>query len=117
MMTDDLKKDFPWLNSEEYVRWNQYERMEDEAVLAILRRQAESLGHLPAKYEIPDAAYFKQRFGPWPRVLEKAGLKPVSPVKIRRMEAVRKKRNTSRMRIREYKGAQEDDTAVMRSDR
>ena len=85
-MPIDLEHEMPWMNEDEKQRCLRYESMSDEEVLGVLRRQAARLDHLPAKYEIPDAAYFKRRFGPWPRVLELAGLKPVSPRKMRYRE-------------------------------
>ncbi len=48
----------------------------DEALLLYVRSVAEQLGRLPGKKDIPGASLLKCRFGPWPRMLEKAGLKP-----------------------------------------
>jgi hypothetical protein len=92
MMMMDLKRELPWLDEQERARCEKYEEMSDEEVLHLLRVHAARLDHLPAKHEIPDADYYRKRFGPWPRVLEKAGLKPPSPSKLRRQEADRKKR-------------------------
>lgn len=103
MMMMDLKRELPWLDEEERARCRRYEDMSDEEVLGLLRIYAAQLDHLPAKYEIPDADYFRKRFGPWPRVLEKAGLKAPSPTKLRRQEADRKKRQESRKRTAEKK--------------
>lgn len=97
-MMMDIRRELPWLNEEERARCQQYEDMTDEEVLDLLRKYAAQLDHPPAKYEVPDADYFRKRFGPWPRVLEKAGLKPFSPTKVRRQEADRKKRLASRKR-------------------
>lgn len=97
-MMMDLKRELPWLDEEERARCQKYEAMSDEEVLHMLRVYAARLDHPPAKYEVPDADYFRKRFGPWPRVLEKAGLKPLSPTKLRRQEADRKKRLASRKR-------------------
>ena len=98
MMMMDLKRELPWLDEQERARCEKYEEMSDEEVLHLLRVHAARLDHLPAKHEIPDADYYRKRFGPWPRVLEKAGLKPPSPTKLRRQEADRKKRLESRKR-------------------
>ena len=105
-MTIDFKEEMAWAMPEEQLRWQKYESMTDDQVLAVLQQQAAGLDHVPAKYEIPDAAYFKRRFGPWPRVLERAGLKPVSERKERRREADRKKRQVSRKGFREKKQKQ-----------
>ena len=50
----------------------------DEELLKRLKNLAEELGRLPKKEDVPGAYYIKQRLGPWPRIMEKAGLKPVS---------------------------------------
>ena len=100
-MTIDFEEEMTWALPEEKLRWQKYERMTDEEVLSVLRNQAGQLDHLPAKYEIPDAPYFKRRFGPWPRVLERAGLKPVSERKQRHRESDLKKRQENRKRARE----------------
>ena len=102
-MMMDIRRELPWLNEEERARCRQYEGMTDEEVLELLRKYAARLDHIPAKYEIPDADYFRKRFGPWPRVLEKAGLKPPSPTKQRRMEASRRKRKAYKNRLAEKK--------------
>lgn len=47
----------------------------DEELLEIVRKKAEELGRAPKKHEVPGFICLKMRFGPWPRVLEKAGLK------------------------------------------
>jgi hypothetical protein len=47
----------------------------DEELMQYLRNAARKLGHLPKKREVPGYALIKSRFGPWPRVLEMAGLK------------------------------------------
>ena len=98
MMMMDLKRELPWLDEQERARCEKYEAMSDEEVLNLLRTYAAGLDHLPTKNDIPDADYYRKRFGPWPRVLEKAGLKPPSPTKLRRQEADRKKRLESRKR-------------------
>jgi len=47
----------------------------NEELLDIVRKKAEELGRLPKKHEVIGFVCIKMRFGPWPRVLEKAGLK------------------------------------------
>ena len=46
-----------------------------------LREKYEELGRLPHKVDFDDLSRVKIKaaLGPWPRALEKAGLKPVSP--------------------------------------
>jgi hypothetical protein len=47
----------------------------DEELLRYLYQCVAELGHTPNKREVVGYTYLKSRFGPWPRVLEKAGLK------------------------------------------
>ncbi len=47
----------------------------DKELLDVVRKKAEELGRLPKKHEVVGFVCIKARFGPWPRVLEKAGLK------------------------------------------
>jgi hypothetical protein len=56
----------------------------DEELLKYLRRCASELGRIPYKREVVGFTYLKSRFGPWPRVLEKAGLKEPRKKKLRR---------------------------------
>ena len=56
----------------------EHSKASDEELLAYLRRQAQELGRLPEKADITGYQLIKSRFGPWPRVLEKAGLIPLA---------------------------------------
>ena len=47
----------------------------DDELIRYLRRVAKKLGHIPKKHEVLGYALIKSRLGPWPRVLEMAGLK------------------------------------------
>ena len=78
-----------------------YAAMSDEELLDVLRQRAAELGRLPIKEDVTGAAYFKQRFGPWPRILEQAGLKPVSEKHLHRKEKYRKKHTEMRKRSTE----------------
>lgn len=69
-----------------------YQEMSDEELLELIREASERLGRPPKKSDIPGFQTFKSRFGPWPRMLEKAGAKPLSPTKLRREASRRKKR-------------------------
>jgi hypothetical protein len=62
----------------------------DEELLQYLRDMAKEQGRTPRKHDVPGFTYVKSRFGPWPRVLEKAGLKEIKEKKSRRKD--RKKR-------------------------
>ena len=48
---------------------------DDDELLQIVRDKAFELGRPPKKSEVIGFVYIKSRLGPWPRVLEKAGLK------------------------------------------
>ena len=61
-----------------------YEKMSEDELLEVIRSKTAELGRLPQKSEIPAAYYFKHKYGPWPRVLEAAGVKEVSPSYLRR---------------------------------
>jgi hypothetical protein len=58
----------------------------DEELLQYLKKSAAELGRIPFKREVVGFTYLKSRFGPWPRVLEKAGLKEPRKKKARRHE-------------------------------
>ena len=94
----DIEEIKNYLTAEERVLLKKYQRMSDEALLDVLRQKAEELGRLPTKSDVACFVYFKYRFGPWPRILEKAGLKPVSEGNLRRKE--RNKRRQMEMRKR-----------------
>ncbi len=47
----------------------------DQKLIEYLRACADELGHIPKKREVVGFTYLKWRLGPWPRVLERAGLK------------------------------------------
>lgn len=83
----------------------EYSKASDEELLAYLRRQAQELGRLPEKADITGYQLIKSRFGPWPRVLEKAGLKPPTQRK-----TMREKREATRRRRKEYKKQEEMKT-------
>jgi len=50
----------------------------EEELIAYLVKCSEELGRCPKKEEIIGHTYLKQRLGPWPRILERAGLKEKS---------------------------------------
>lgn len=75
----------------------------DEELMARLCRICEELGRLPKKEDVPGSYYIKQRLGPWPRVLEKAGLKPVSASVEQKRERNKEKKRTVRELRRMYK--------------
>lgn len=44
------------------------------------------LGRPPKKDEVIGSTYLKSRLGPWPRILEKAGLKDISPRRLSKIK-------------------------------
>ena len=50
----------------------------DDELIAYLVKCSKELGRCPKKEEIIGHTYLKQRLGPWPRILERAGLKEKS---------------------------------------
>lgn len=62
--------------SEEEKKWMyRYEEMTDEEIYGMLRQKNTEVKRQLKKEDIPYAGLLKKRFGPWPRLLEAAGLK------------------------------------------
>ena len=80
-----------------------YEKMSDEEIMALIRKTAEELGRMPIKTDFDGVFYLKRRFGPWPRLLECAGVKPVPENRQRKIEARRRKQKKLRRRAAEKK--------------
>ncbi len=55
-----------------------YKKMSDEELLQIVRDFAAENGRLPERVDLLCDTILKQRFGPWGRVHEKAGIKEVA---------------------------------------
>lgn len=67
-----------------------YTRMTDEEIFDFVRNTAEELGRTPTKADFVATWYLKERFGPWPRFLEKAGVKVVT--ERRKQKLIRKEK-------------------------
>ena len=80
-----------------------YDKMSDEEIMALIRRRTAELGRLPVKTDFDGVFYLKARFGPWPRLLELAGVKPVPESRQRKIEARRRKQKKLRRRAAEKK--------------
>lgn len=63
-----------------------YRTESDEQIYQRLRCLAEKLGRPPTKADVPGFDYIKSRLGSWPRILERAGVKPVSHKRWYRLE-------------------------------
>lgn len=74
-----------------------YERMTDEEIFQFVRNTADELGRIPTKNDLLCPWYLKERFGPWPRFMEKAGVKQVSERRKKKLEEMElKKRRTNK---------------------
>lgn len=73
-----------------------------EACIALLCMRAKELGRLPCRSDCTDAQVqqIKATLGPWPRALEAAGLKPPSPVYLRRKAHRQQRRQQAHQRRR-----------------
>ena len=100
---DNLKRIAEHQSEEDRNMARLYAKMTDEELMEMIRRRTAELGRLPNKLDIPAAFYLKSRFGPWPRLLEKAGVKPVPENRQRKIEARRRKHKKLRHRAGEKK--------------
>ena len=55
-----------------------HKRDTDDELIAYIVKCSKELGRCPKKEDIIGHTYLKQRLGPWPRILERAGLKEKS---------------------------------------
>jgi hypothetical protein len=79
-----------------------YRKKSDEQIYQYLRDMAAQLGRVPLKSDIPASSHIKSRLGNWPRILEKAGLKPMGEQRRHRVERRReKRRGKSSLKVKE----------------
>lgn len=95
----EKRDDMSHLTSREKELCKEFKKMSDEQLLKLIAWQVNRLGHLPAKYEAECVRYLKNRFGPWPRLLERAGVKPVSQTKLNRQYAAQRRRKRLLKRV------------------
>lgn len=69
-----------------------YEHMTDEEIFQFVRNTAEELERIPTKADLLCPWYLKERFGPWPRFMEKAGVKKLSERRQRKLEKMESKK-------------------------
>ncbi len=80
-----------------------YQMKSEEQLYQYLRGIADQLGRPPTKAEVPGFQYIKARLGNWPRILEKAGIKPVSEnrrYKLERRAQARKEKSQKKAAAR-----------------
>ena len=76
-----------------------YVAMSDEELLQLVRDFAEENGREPMQADVLYDRELKARFGPWPRMLERAGTRPVGKHYLEKKE----KRKAKRVQQREYR--------------
>ena len=86
-----------------------YKEMTDEELLQLVRDFTEENGREPMQADVLYDRELKQRFGPWNRMLERAGTRPVAQSyldKKRRRKEKRQRHKEYRRQIREQAAAQ-----------
>lgn len=76
-----------------------YVALTDEELLQLMRDFAKEHGREPAQADVLYDRELKARFGPWPRMLERAGTRPVGTHYLEKKERRKKKR----VRHKEYR--------------
>lgn len=77
-----IEKDLQTLQRQEAEFAKTHKRDTDEELIAYLVKCSKELGRCPKKEDVVGHTYLKQRLGPWPRILERAGLKEKSQKRI-----------------------------------
>lgn len=85
-----------------------YRELSDEELLQLVRDFVAENGKLPARTDLIYDNVLKQRFGPWGRMLEKAGVKEVAQGYLDRCRRRREKRE----RYKEYRRQKREQQAA-----
>ncbi len=85
-----------------------YRELPDEELLQLVRDFVAENNRMPEKADLVYAGVLKQRFGPWGRMLEKAGVKEVSEIYLER----RRRRKEKRERYKEYRRQKREQEAA-----
>lgn len=86
-----------------------YKEMTDEELLQLVRDFTEENGREPMQADVLYDRELKQRFGPWNRMLERAGTRPVGKYYLEKKERRREKRarhKEYRRQLREQQAAE-----------
>ena len=91
-----------------------YKEMTDEELLQLVRDFTEENGREPMQADVLYDRELKQRFGPWNRMLEQAGTRPVAQSYLDKQQRRREKRarhKEYRRQIREQQAAEAEQGA------
>ena len=91
-----------------------YKEMTDEELLQLVRDFTEENGREPMQADVLYDRKLKQRFGPWNRMLEQAGTRPVAQSYLDKQQRRREKRERHkeyRRQIREQAAAEAEQGA------
>ena len=91
-----------------------YKEMTDEELLQLVRDFAEENGREPMQADVLYDRELKQRFGPWNRMLEQAGTRPVAQSYLDKQQRRREKRRRHkeyRRQLREQQAAEAEQGA------
>ena len=76
-----------------------YVALSDEALLQLVREFKETNGREPTQQDLLYSRELKARFGPWPRMLEQAGTRPVAQSYLDRKRRLKEKRARKRNKV------------------
>ena len=88
-----------------------YKEMTDEELLQLVRDFTEENGREPMQADVLYDRELKARFGPWPRMLERAGTRPVGTHYLEKKERRKKKRARHKEYRRQLRAQQENAAA------
>ena len=112
-LKERIKKDPNLTATEKIQKLNEvrapYKEMTDEELLQLVRDFTEENGREPMQADVLYDRELKQRFGPWNRMLERAGTRPVAQSYLDKQQRRREKRarhKEYRRQIREQAAAE-----------
>ena len=118
-LKERIKNDPALTASEKVQKLNElrmpYKAMTDEELLQLVRDFTEENGREPMQADVLYDRELKARFGPWNRMLERAGTRPVAQSyleKKRRRKEKRERHKEYRRQIREQEAAEAERTAT-----
>ena len=112
-LKERIKKDPNLTATEKIQKLNEvrapYKEMTDEELLQLVRDFTEENGREPMQADVLYDRELKQRFGPWNRMLERAGTRPVAQSYLDKQQRRREKRarhKEYRRQLREQQAAE-----------